>query len=694
MSTITEQVTQDENGNIGVSINKQTGIVRCIPFLTASLNIDGNGNIGVFTNGGTGAISVPNDHFFPDETARDTFFTSEIDEGTYCVIEGTPPILQRYQNEEWVDITPVIVGQKGEGVPAGGTTGQSLVKASSNDFDTEWQTVSGGTATPTSIASTTLDIGGSGFSRTVDLTSAQQTALTKANSALQTESDPVYTADKPTLALKSEIPNISGLATKTEVQAVETIANNKLDATDPAADSAKLGGKLPSDYATAAQGALADTALQFDSTVRGVHVALEDGDDNADGLSQANSYQSIEKVAQTVPKSAALTITIYKYKTPTYQSGTTPVSVWNVSTNYAVNDRCASEGYVFQRITAGSGGTAPTPASPGVEWAFVNLISPSKTPWTSGTTYAAGDTLLHTASNLTYVCVQAHTASSGNAPVNTGNDYWQVCGEFNPVVIGNVSLTNFGTLSLKSEADGFIKTIIVGTLSLINNKNLVIANNPYVSGDITLNSVGVLNCSRPIETGGSILGQIGGSWRFLQPVKCKNVLASTVALLYFQGAVEIETTTLAQTGFQIESGTNVMIRGSLSILGLEGANTAIGMNVESSSVTTYGNISISGFQSQIRVRYGGSVVNSSATTTFNKGAGNTTATCYGIQVNDKGAYVKQKGTAFAGDLANTHSINVNATFIDWANINHIMTEAAFALVNPALYPEHTTFDLY
>lgn len=41
----------------------------------------------------------------------------------------------------------------------------------------------------------------------------------KGATALQsyTETDPIYTADKPNLALKSEIPDISGLATKTEV---------------------------------------------------------------------------------------------------------------------------------------------------------------------------------------------------------------------------------------------------------------------------------------------------------------------------------------------------------------------------------------------------------------------------------------------------------------------------------------------
>ena len=39
-----------------------------------------------------------------------------------------------------------------------------------------------------------------------------------------TETDPIYTEEKPLLALKSEIPDTSALATKTELQAVKNIA--------------------------------------------------------------------------------------------------------------------------------------------------------------------------------------------------------------------------------------------------------------------------------------------------------------------------------------------------------------------------------------------------------------------------------------------------------------------------------------
>lgn len=62
-----------------------------------------------------------------------------------------------------------------------------------------------------------------------------RTNAEKGATALQsyTETDPIYTADKPNLALKSEIPDISGLATKTEVASkqdtisdLETIRTN------------------------------------------------------------------------------------------------------------------------------------------------------------------------------------------------------------------------------------------------------------------------------------------------------------------------------------------------------------------------------------------------------------------------------------------------------------------------------------
>jgi len=66
------------------------------------------------TGTGTGALSVPDDAFFADETERDTFFTANPDrlvEGAYCVTDG---VLQKYVGGQWVDMTAVIRGPKGE----------------------------------------------------------------------------------------------------------------------------------------------------------------------------------------------------------------------------------------------------------------------------------------------------------------------------------------------------------------------------------------------------------------------------------------------------------------------------------------------------------------------------------------------------------------------------------------------------
>ncbi len=59
----------------------------------------------------------------------------------------------------------------------------------------------------------------------------------------------------------SNVDNTSD-ANKPISTATATALAGKLDATATAADSSKLGGQLPSYYATAAQGALADTAVQ------------------------------------------------------------------------------------------------------------------------------------------------------------------------------------------------------------------------------------------------------------------------------------------------------------------------------------------------------------------------------------------------------------------------------------------------
>ena len=96
----------------------------------------------------------------------------------------------------------------------------------------------------------------------------------KADTALQSESDPVYKAEKSTLALKTDLtgfiktesdPTVPAWAKTTNKPTYTASEVGALPTSGKAADSAKLNGKSESDFATSAQGLLAQTALQIES---------------------------------------------------------------------------------------------------------------------------------------------------------------------------------------------------------------------------------------------------------------------------------------------------------------------------------------------------------------------------------------------------------------------------------------------
>lgn len=83
-------------------------------------------------------LSVDNSHIFIDDTARDTYFTTyptELKKDTYIQV-GTG--FQRYSGVEWVDVSSLLKGLDGIGVPVLGTTSQILRKKSDSSYDTEW----------------------------------------------------------------------------------------------------------------------------------------------------------------------------------------------------------------------------------------------------------------------------------------------------------------------------------------------------------------------------------------------------------------------------------------------------------------------------------------------------------------------------------------------------------------------------
>lgn len=112
---------------------------------------------------------------------------------------------------EWLESLNGEQGDPGEGVPVGGNAGQVLRKKSANDYDTEWD--------DESVDDTSgYEPPAEGIPKE-DLSSEVQSLLNKADTALQsfTETDPVYTQDKPNIALKADFKPIATFYIDTNV---------------------------------------------------------------------------------------------------------------------------------------------------------------------------------------------------------------------------------------------------------------------------------------------------------------------------------------------------------------------------------------------------------------------------------------------------------------------------------------------
>ena len=93
------------------------------------------------------SIYINANHTFADSTARNAYFaanSSGVVVGMYVIVDGD---VYKYLGDDYTDdddyqlINNVIkgtTGDAGEGVALGGTTGQALVKASNDNYDTEW----------------------------------------------------------------------------------------------------------------------------------------------------------------------------------------------------------------------------------------------------------------------------------------------------------------------------------------------------------------------------------------------------------------------------------------------------------------------------------------------------------------------------------------------------------------------------
>lgn len=150
-------------------------------------------------------------------------------------------------------------GAAGQGVPVGGTTGQALVKASDSDFDTAWTSVSGVGGDATNLGYTAAPTNGTVTSDTgtdaiIPLVGGVNAGLMSSASlaALNTAIQP---GDLAMVATTGAYADLTGIpATFTPSPHTHTLSQ----ITDAGTAAAAATG----DFATAAQGALAGTALQ------------------------------------------------------------------------------------------------------------------------------------------------------------------------------------------------------------------------------------------------------------------------------------------------------------------------------------------------------------------------------------------------------------------------------------------------
>ena len=186
--------------------------------------------------------------------------------------------------EMWLESLEGKQGDPGEGVPKGGVKGQILQKKSNADFDTEWvnkpSSTGGGGYEPPEGGIPYKDLA-EDVQESLDNADEDSVVLAghiqniddhlrdgereKLNAALQEETDPVYSADKPGIALKTEIATVATNVESSARAYTDAMAADKLGKTETAANSAKLENKSASEFATAEQGQKADNSAQKDS---------------------------------------------------------------------------------------------------------------------------------------------------------------------------------------------------------------------------------------------------------------------------------------------------------------------------------------------------------------------------------------------------------------------------------------------
>ena len=408
-------------------------------------------------------------------------------------------------------------------------------------------------------------------------------------------------------------------------------------------------------------------SLMASDMSREIFVAVEDGNDNNNALRQERyglSCKTVKGAMQAVAKNADVRLEINKGQAYGYWGQYIEIQQFGGEfATYA----CVYEGHLFVTTGAGPEGSVPSLASQ-TAWRHVNIEEPTRGEFSVSEWYYPGDTVLH--GNLTYVCVK--TGEPGQIPTlsETADPYWHVCGEFNPIVINNeyfydpdedkTSITNLGNVSIFN-GTGNLEIIFIGNLDVSDNKKFTSNVPMFVTGKLIANNIGSYTWNESINVG-SIESNQTGSGIFSGPVTVRGHInhAACSSVLYKGPVKIIKTDSLSVSGIRATDNTRLSMLGTVSINGLEGVNTGSGIESGTlSTISTYGDCTVSGFARQIHASSGGAIENNSPSYVLGKG-GNTAASATAIQVDQGSKVIVNKGSLITRNNSMTDSVNAKA----------------------------------
>jgi len=387
---------------------------------------------------------------------------------------------------------------------------------------------------------------------------------------------------------------------------------------------------------------------------KNVYVAIEDGDDTGPisaNPTRAESFKTVAAALISVPYNTYVVLHVNKYKDPARRNSGANIAQYNSSFAYALGDRAVYDGYVYERVAAGAG-TTPTLAMT-TPWRHVNIATPSRGNYSGSIDYVSGDTVFF--NGLTYVCVAAARNIIPDTVV-TSPQYWVPCGEYNPVISGDMNIYHYGGINI-TNGDAAVRLIFLANQFYIRyNKWAEIQAPMYVYGKLEIYAMSSIFANYPVEAN-AIVAYYCGVVRFARAVTTRGQLYMPLnGLVYFDSSVTAMSDALNRYTIEMSYGTRAVFYGAVTVFGMPGVNAGNGLLAYyCGHITTFGNISVSGALNGVTASNGSTVDIRSPSVSVERGT-NTAANSYALGISNRGLI-----TVSAGTTINRNGLGDNIT---------------------------------